>query len=144
MALDVVRHALPVVLQQPKDVERRDQMLRASLFAGLAISQTRTAIAHSISYPLTVHYGVPHGLACSFTLPELLRGNIDKLTRHRPERSVLSAVLRLLEGFELAERVRPYASGDEILALQGEMKTPERADNYVFPVDIEGVLEGSL
>jgi alcohol dehydrogenase class IV len=44
-------------------------MSRASLMAGLAFSNTRTALAHSISYEMTLRHGLPHGLACSFTLP---------------------------------------------------------------------------
>jgi alcohol dehydrogenase len=51
---------------------RRD-MAEASLLAGLAISQTRTALCHSISYPLTAHFGVAHGLACAFTMRDVAR-----------------------------------------------------------------------
>ena len=40
--------------------------------AGLAFSNTRTALAHSISYEMTLRHGLPHGLACSFTLPLVL------------------------------------------------------------------------
>jgi alcohol dehydrogenase len=50
-------------------------MMEASLLAGLAISQTRTALAHSMSYPVTAHFDVPHGIACSFTLPSILAFN---------------------------------------------------------------------
>ena len=53
-------------------------MMEASLLSGLAISQTRTALAHSISYPLTTHFGLPHGFACSFTLPEILKFNAEE------------------------------------------------------------------
>ncbi len=48
-----------------------NDMLLASNFAGKAINLTRTSIAHSISYKYTLDYSVPHGLACSFTLPKL-------------------------------------------------------------------------
>jgi alcohol dehydrogenase class IV len=48
-------------------------MSRASLLAGLAFSNTRTALAHSISYEMTLRHGLPHGLACSFTLPMVWR-----------------------------------------------------------------------
>ena len=37
-------------------------------FYGIAMSKTKTAICHSISYPLTSLYGLPHGIACSLTL----------------------------------------------------------------------------
>ena len=51
----------------------RTRLARASLFAGLAFSNTRTALAHSLSYHLTLHHGVPHGIACSFSLPLVMR-----------------------------------------------------------------------
>ncbi len=51
----------------------RGRMARAALFAGLAFSNTKTAIAHSLSYPITLRHGVPHGIACAFSLPMVLR-----------------------------------------------------------------------
>ena len=65
--------ALPIILSDGSNIEQRENLQKASLFAGIAISQTRTAIAHSISYPLTSHFNVPHGLACSFTLIEIIK-----------------------------------------------------------------------
>ena len=41
-------------------------MQLASLLAALAIGRTKTGIAHSISYPLTSVYKIPHGIASSF------------------------------------------------------------------------------
>ncbi len=60
---------LPRLLADPRNLALRTQVSRASLLAGLAFSNTKTALAHSISYPLTLRHGVPHGIACSFTLP---------------------------------------------------------------------------
>jgi alcohol dehydrogenase class IV len=54
-------------------IELRSRMAMAALFAGLAFSNTKTAISHSISYPITLRHGVPHGIACSFSLPMVLR-----------------------------------------------------------------------
>jgi alcohol dehydrogenase class IV len=51
----------------------RERMAMAALFAGLAFSNTKTAIAHSLSYPITLRHGVQHGIACSFSLPMVLR-----------------------------------------------------------------------
>ena len=48
-----------------------------SLCAGLSIAHTKTALCHSISYPLTLRYNVPHGLACAFTMPEVFLSNIS-------------------------------------------------------------------
>jgi len=54
------------------NVDLRDNTMMACMYAGLAFSNTQTAIAHAISYYVTAHKSVPHGLACSFTLPILI------------------------------------------------------------------------
>jgi alcohol dehydrogenase class IV len=48
-------------------------MALAALNAGLAFSNTKTALAHSVSYDMTLRFGLPHGIACSFTLPLVLQ-----------------------------------------------------------------------
>jgi len=60
------------------NIDLRDNMMTACMYAGLAFSNTQTAIAHAISYYVTAHKGVPHGLACSFTLPILIDNIIGK------------------------------------------------------------------
>jgi alcohol dehydrogenase class IV len=57
------------------DLDLRNELLYASTTAGLAFSNTATAAAHSISYPLTLKYGIPHGVASSITLIPLLEKN---------------------------------------------------------------------
>jgi len=57
----------------PYTLKTRKKLLIAANKAGLAISNTKTAAAHSISYPLTIHYGMPHGVASSITLIPLLK-----------------------------------------------------------------------
>ena len=56
-------------------LEDRKPFIIASLYAGLAFSNTKTAAAHSISYPLTAYFNVPHGIACSMPLFPLLKIN---------------------------------------------------------------------
>lgn len=128
-ALRLAIDALPVVLANPADLQARARMQQASMLAGMAISQTRTAIAHSISYPLTSHFGVPHGLACSFTLPNI----IDRYLAEQDEPNLaplFMAARDLLRGLDLFSLLSRYASSAQIEALKGEMFQPGRADNY--------------
>lgn len=76
LALEAARtivSMLPHRLDRPQDAVLRANMSRAALMAGLAFSNTETALAHSISYELTLRHGLPHGLACAFTLPMVWR-----------------------------------------------------------------------
>jgi phosphonate metabolism-associated iron-containing alcohol dehydrogenase len=72
-AARAVLATLPKLMQDLRNIELRSQMAFAALTAGLAFSNTRTALAHSISYDMTIHHGLPHGIACSFTLPLVLK-----------------------------------------------------------------------
>jgi len=47
----------------------RQKMQWAANYSGRAINITTTSICHAISYPLTVHYDLPHGIGCALTLP---------------------------------------------------------------------------
>jgi alcohol dehydrogenase class IV len=55
-----------------KNINLREKVMRGSLHAGLAFSNTKTAIAHAMSYYFTINKNVPHGIACSFTLPDII------------------------------------------------------------------------
>jgi phosphonate metabolism-associated iron-containing alcohol dehydrogenase len=120
----------------------RSRMLEASLLAGLAISSTRTALAHSISYPVTLHHGVPHGLACSFTLPALLAFNAEADVSRMRELAVSvgrdsvdelrDELGELLRGLDVGKRLRLCVKSlDELLALVPEMGDPARAGNNI-------------
>lgn len=68
--------ALPRLVERLDDVELRTRVASASLFAGLSFSNTKTSLAHSLSYYLTLHHGTAHGIACSFSLPAVMRSVI--------------------------------------------------------------------
>ena len=68
-AARTILQTLPALLSRPECMVQRETMAVAALQAGLAFSNTRTALAHSMSYAMTLRHGLPHGIACSFTLP---------------------------------------------------------------------------
>lgn len=74
-AIRLVFGNLKKACDNPADISLRENMSKASLFAGLAFSNTKTTACHSVSYPLTARFGVDHGLACAITLPSLLEYN---------------------------------------------------------------------
>ena len=137
---------------------RRDMQL-ASNFSGLAISSTRTALAHSISYPLTARYNLPHGLACSFTLPALLRfnhadddGRLNHLAIDLGFENVVELsdhLVDIMRAFGVKDMLSRYLpdTTQEIYNLKEDMISPGRADNNLRPAnfdDIELLLRQSL
>lgn len=71
-AIEDILDCLPQLSNDLLNLELRSRMALAALKAGMAFSNTKTALAHSISYEMTLRHGLTHGIACSFTLPYVL------------------------------------------------------------------------
>jgi alcohol dehydrogenase len=71
-----VIETLPPLLEDLSNPDLRARQARAAMMAGLAFSNTRTALAHNISYDITLKRGTPHGIACSFCLPAVMQWSI--------------------------------------------------------------------
>jgi len=144
-AIRLIFEALPILKKNPSDIKTRAQMLEASLLAGLCISKTRTAMAHAMSYPLTAHYGTPHGIACSFTLPDLWDYNLvvdDGRMLHLCkvlgfEAKDFSKKLAnfLIELDFKTEFKKTIQTTESVLRLSGEMYAPGRSDNNLRSFD---------
>lgn len=102
---------LPRLVADLADTGARLAVSRAALLAGLAFSNTQTALAHSLSYDLTLHHGLPHGLACSFTLPQVWRLALG----HDGERDeVLSRVFDGASAAEGADRLQAFLANLDV------------------------------
>ena len=69
---------LPNVLGVPDNITLRTAMSQGALLAGIAFAKTRTTACHSISYPITMQYGIEHGLACALSLDAVSKINREK------------------------------------------------------------------
>ena len=67
--------AFPAVLERPRDLGARAEMLRAATLAGLAIEHSMLGGAHALANPLTQHHGLPHGQAVATMLPFVVELN---------------------------------------------------------------------
>jgi alcohol dehydrogenase len=149
--------ALDIVLGTPGHLDARRTMQEGALFGGLAISSNATALGHSMSYPLTSRFGMPHGLACSFTLPELIRFNGE----YAPERVALiadamdaatasAAAKRLEQHFArwgVPAQVRRYLTPEKVDKVKDFLIAPGRATNNVRPAtpeDALGIIQRAL
>ena len=131
-------------------MEAHDAMARGSMLAGLAFSNTKTTACHSISYPLTMHCGIPHGAAVSMLLGPVFRLNAPALDRPAP----LLEALGVSGADELEGRIRNilYRSGqpatlqewgaqrEDLPHLAQLGMTKGRADNNPLPIDPATIL----
>jgi len=90
-----IMEVLPKLVENLTDTGLRERQARAALMAGMAFSNTKTALAHNISYDITLRAGTSHGIACSFSLPTVMRWSLG----HRRE---VDANLRRIFGDDLA------------------------------------------
>ncbi|MFP4573624.1 MAG: phosphonoacetaldehyde reductase [Desulfobacterales bacterium] len=137
-ALSLANEALPAVLNQPGSLYFREKMQQAALLAGLAISRTRTAIAHAISYPVTMRFGVPHGLACSFTLPKIIE-HYTPNEKNDTVKSALNVTLSMLKEFKLNDELAAFTKGEDLSKYVGDMFHPERTENYETTINIDDI-----
>lgn len=129
-ALSLLARGLPAALATGDDLDARTDLQDASLLAGMAISQTRTAVAHAISYPLTAHYDVPHGLACSFTLIALIDRQLARADLDADRASAFARTRAMLAALDLPAELARYVGADAVLALREQMVDPSRAGNF--------------
>jgi phosphonate metabolism-associated iron-containing alcohol dehydrogenase len=136
-----MQRTLPALLEHLDDASLREQAALAALEAGLAFSNTRTALAHSISYEMTLRHGLPHGIACSFTLPLVLE---RALGRRRDRDAVLARVFDVplaraaahlaawLESLGVSTAFESYGvSEDESRAMVDTALTGARGRNFI-------------
>ena len=146
-SLELSVKCLPLILDGNRATETLTDMLLASNMAGIAISDSHTAIAHSISYPITSKYGVPHGLACSFTIPSICHQLLIEECVLIPESDLVKQAGVMLRNLRLPQLVENYMSLEQCLDLIPLMNTKSRAGNYVGRVDessLESLIQASF
>ncbi len=139
---------LPEVLRNPDNVLLRGSMLENALSAGLAFSSTRTTACHSISYPLTMRYGIEHGFACALTLYPVAKRNLSAV----PQIAQILDPFGGIAGFhdwleETAGGIQPLRLSawnvpePDLPLIAAEAFTKGRMDNNPVPFTEADVLE---
>ena len=156
--LRLVPEALRRLRTDPTAIEARAEMAEAALLSGLAISRTRTALAHSMSYPITAHLGLAHGLACALALPGVLGFNLKADDGRLAEVAIqaglagpndlVPGILDLYAELGVADAIRSHVPDLSALdAFVPEMLTAGRADNNIRPADhadVAGILAATV
>lgn len=153
-ALALGLEALPRLQDQEEETREADRnaMAECSLLAGLAISQTQTSLCHAISYPLTIRFGLPHGLACAFTMPAVAAlsckdddGRMEYIAHRLGLETALDLTARLTNvsrHCDVMRRCHQFLPDlESVLAHINEMFAPDRAGNYPHQLRLDGLNE---
>ncbi len=151
-------------LDKENTIERLSGLQVASHLAGKAINISKTTLPHSISYPITSYFGVPHGIAVFLTLPEVAELNYYaagdtvqegvQIVDIQANFSILFSLFGVdgIEGLRerlmgvmkklgFSNRLRDYGIGREALSfLADHALTRGRSDNNPRRVDRNDVL----
>jgi alcohol dehydrogenase len=149
-ALCLLREHLGASLAQPRRVDLRRELQLASLLSGVAMGTTQTALAHSLSYPFTARFHVPHGLACGFTLAEVARYNAavepDRLLPIArafgcAPRDVPAAVEAWLDDLGVGDAIARYLSPESAEGLGDAFVSSTRAANNLRAAGADAALD---
>lgn len=145
-AIKLSLKGLDMISENLNNKKARYNLSKASLLAGLCISKTRTSICHSISYPLTAYFKVPHGLACAFTMLAIMK-HIDKKNKNffnkiikflnlKSNKELIKQISRIFKKLKVKNKNKKLIGNfRNIFALINQMQTPGRSDNFIMPIN---------
>lgn len=73
-----VFNALPQLINDLENIDLRQEVMYGAFLSGVALMHSGTGPAAAMSYPLGVHYKVPHGLGGGIFLPHVVEYNISQ------------------------------------------------------------------
>lgn len=107
----------------PFTYETREKHMMVSLIGGIVNAQTGTSLPHGMSYALTEHKNIPHGLACGLLIAEYLKIFREPQNVARVNRAVELCGFKSLDEFA--------AFIDSMLLLKGDFTpTMEEIEAY--------------
>ncbi len=74
-ALRKLKNNIVQAVNEPGNVEARNEMLMGAMIAGQAFSNAPCAAVHALAYPLGGFFHVPHGLSNALVLTEVMKYN---------------------------------------------------------------------
>lgn len=149
LAIRAIEFSIVILRENFKDKytqsEVREGLQQASLLAGLAFSNTKTALAHSISYPLTSKLKMPHGLACGFILPEVMQVNytcnskrvelIVQALGYSVINDAIESLYEIFENLDIPDILRRFWKSGAVFDFSHfPFIAPDRAENNIASV----------
>lgn len=104
------------------NLQNRTEVMRAANLSGKAINITKTTACHSISYPLTSYFNIPHGHAVGLTLGEMLVYNSNVTEKDCNDIRGSKYVVRTIDNLSnLLKSQNPISAKENISKLMSEI-----------------------
>jgi alcohol dehydrogenase len=123
-ALRKLRNNIVQAVNEPTNIDARNEMLMGAMIAGQAFSNAPCAAVHALAYPLGGFFHVPHGLSNALVLTEVMKYNQPKADHWYGE---IAADLGVGQsGSSLV---------DEMLRIKDETRVPQTLSEVNIPGD---------
>jgi len=107
---------LPCLVEDPNNLEKRQNILLGAYFAAVALFNSGSGISGALSYPIGVHFKVPHGIGGGIFLPSVIEFNVEAgyngfaqlldLIEYNPESTKRDKAVRFVKRFRaFSERI---------------------------------------
>jgi alcohol dehydrogenase class IV len=123
------------------NAQARENMVLASLFGGLALTNAGLGAVHGLAAPLGGMFAVPHGIVCARLLPFVMDANLKALSarfKDSPALERYEEIARLLTG-------RSSAGAEEgtewIASMCSDLSVPSLATFGLTAQDLPAVVE---
>jgi alcohol dehydrogenase len=122
-----------------KNIQAANNMLLASLFAGLAFGHARLGNAHAMAHPLGGYFNVPHGVANAILLPYIMEYN--KISCPEKFQAIAELLGKPSDAKQAVKAVRD---------MNSELEIPEKLTavgvdpNYIEPMARDAMKSGNI
>ncbi len=107
------------------DLEAREAMSLVSLYGGINLLNAGLGLAHGLSHPIGIRYGIPHGRACAIVMPIVMKYNYRARKDKYDEVGKLllgvgdgvEAFIKLLDKLEISTKLSDYGIKDKDIPL---------------------------
>lgn len=139
IATKLIHENLEVAYNDGKNIEARENMLKASFYAGAAFTRAFVGYVHAIAHNLGGMYGTPHGLANAVILPYVLKWYGKSV--YKPLSKLADLIGITKEGMTREEKAKAFIS--EIERMNKAMNIPDKFD-FIKEKDIPTLVQRAL
>lgn len=137
-AIKMIARNLPKAYANPNHIEARENMVTASLMAGMAFGNAGVGAVHALAYPLGGRYHIAHGVSNALLLPyvmewnkiscierfhdiaEALGENVSNLTDAEAADRAVEAMYRLCSTVGISKGLRAFHVPEEAIPEMAE------------------------
>jgi alcohol dehydrogenase class IV len=103
-------------VKDPGDNEAREGLALSSLYGGISLLSAGLGLAHGLSHPIGIRFGIPHGKACAIVMPKVMEYNYPECREKYSDAGMLlsgikdgvKAFNRLLEELDISTKLEDY------------------------------------